>query len=56
MLARDYPIIVACDILGMARSSYYYQGTESPDEPELKEAIMETAADWPAYGYRRIAE
>jgi len=56
MLARDYPVIVACDILGMARSSYYYQAAESPDEPKLKEAIKETAADWPTYGYRRIAE
>jgi transposase InsO family protein len=56
MLAQDYPVAMACDVLGMARSSYYYQAVESPGEAKLKEAIKKTAAEWPTYGYRRITE
>lgn len=45
---------MACEILGMSRSSYYYQPSGSPDEAGLKEAIKQTAAEWPTYGYRRM--
>jgi len=54
VLAQDYPITVACEVLGCARSSYYHQATERPDEAELKAAIKAVAAEWPTYGYRRI--
>jgi putative transposase len=54
MLADEYPIKVACEVLDVARSSYYYQLVESPDEAKLREAIKKTAAEWPTYGYRRI--
>ena len=54
MLAQDYPITVTCEVLGCARSSYYHQVTERPDETELKVAIKTVAAEWPTYGYRRI--
>jgi len=47
---------VACEVLGVRRSSYYCQPVESPDEAKLKEAIKKTAAEWPTYGYRRITE
>jgi transposase InsO family protein len=56
MLVQDYSITMVCDILGMARSSYYYQAAEAPKEAKLKEAIKETAAEWPTYGYRRLTE
>jgi transposase InsO family protein len=56
VLAQEYPVTMACDILGMARSSYYYQATETSEEARLKEAIKETAAEWPTYGYRRLTE
>ena len=56
MLVQDYPITMACDTLGMARSSYYYQAAKAPEEAKLKEAIKETAAEWPTYGYRRLTE
>ena len=56
VLAQEYPVTVVCDALGMARSSYYYQAAETPEEAELREAIKETAADWPTYGYRRLTE
>jgi len=54
MLAEEVSVTVACEVLGCARSSYYYQPVESPDEAELKEGIKETAAEWPTYGYRRV--
>ncbi len=56
MLVQDYSITMVCDILGMARSSYYYQAAEAPKKAKLKEAIKETAAEWPTYGYRRLTE
>ena len=56
MLAQDYPITVVCDTLGCARSSYYHQATEQPDEAELKAAIKAVAAEWPTYCYRRVTE
>jgi len=54
MLAQDYPVSVACDVLRCARTSYYHQATERPDEAELKAAIKAVAAEWPTYGYRRV--
>jgi putative transposase len=54
MLAQEYPVTVACKVLDVTRSSYYYRPTESPDEAKLKGAIKKTAAEWPTYGYRRI--
>ena len=56
MLAEEHPVSVACEVLGVDRSSYYYQPIEPTDEASLKEAIKETAAEWPTYGYRRITE
>jgi transposase InsO family protein len=56
MLAEEYPVSVSCDVLGVSRSSYYYQPVESPDDVKLKGAIKKTAAEWPTYGYRRITE
>jgi len=44
---------LVCDVLGCARSSYYHQAVEQPDEAELKSAIKAVAAEWPTYGYRR---
>jgi putative transposase len=54
MLADEYPISVACQVLGCPRSSYYYQSADKDDETALKAAIKAEAARWPTYGYRRI--
>jgi len=54
MLAKDYPITVACNVLNCSRSSYYHQAMERPDEAKLKAEIKAIAADWPTYGYRRV--
>jgi len=54
VLAQNYPVTVVCAVLGIARSSYYYQPLVPPDEARLRAAIKQTAAEWPKYGYRRI--
>jgi transposase InsO family protein len=53
MLAHDYPVTVACDLLGLARSTYYYAGPER-DETAVEAAIKAVVAEWPTYGYRRV--
>jgi transposase InsO family protein len=53
MLSQNYPVALVCEVLGCARSTYYYQA-EPPDDAELKAAIEAVAAEWPTYGYRRI--
>ena len=53
MLSEDYPVSLACDVLGCGRSSYYYQSKQQ-DETEIKAAIDAVAAEWPTYGYRRV--
>ncbi|MHB8132119.1 MAG: IS3 family transposase [Mobilitalea sp.] len=44
-------------ILGISRSSYYYEPKEVPEDPELAilEAVLEVLKEKPFYGYRRIA-
>ena len=54
-LAEDYPVTLACQALGLSRSSYYYQAVTGEDQA-LRTAIGELAAQWPTYGYRRITQ
>ncbi len=53
MLTHDYPVTVACEVLGLARSTYYYAGQER-DETAVEAAIKAVVAEWPTYGYRRM--
>ena len=50
---EGYPVSVACDLLELAPSTYYYRPVQS-DESELEEAIEEIAGQFPIYGSRRI--
>jgi transposase InsO family protein len=52
-LAREYPVQLICRVLGLPRSSYYYQPRPREDEA-LKVALREVADEWPTYGYRRL--
>lgn len=52
-LATAYPVSLVCRMLGLPRSSFYYQPQASADD-ELKAAIEEVIATWPTYGYRRV--
>jgi putative transposase len=42
--------------MGLARSTYYDEPKSQPiGEARLVEQIKEVCAEWPAYGYRRVA-
>lgn len=54
-LAKEYPIRVVCRLLGVPRSSIYYAAQPVPDdEAMLKTVLLDTAGEWPTYGYRRL--
>jgi transposase InsO family protein len=48
-----YPVSVACDLLELSPSTYYYRPVQS-DESELEAAIEEIAGQYPIYGSRRV--
>ena len=45
-----------CGILGINRSSFYYQPREDSSEAVLRAEIEKLAGRYPRYGYRRITE
>jgi putative transposase len=54
-LAKDHPIRLVCRLLGVPRSSIYYAAQPVPDdEAMLKTVLIDTAGEWPTYGYRRL--
>jgi len=53
VLLPKYPVTMVCNMLGCARSSYYYR-VGQPNEQEVKAAIQTVAGEWPTYGYRRV--
>ena len=55
MLRNDYPIVLVCQVLGLARSTAYYQAHPVDDQP-LRQAITEVAEQYPTYGTRRTAK
>jgi len=50
-----YPVGVACTVLALSHSSYYYHA-DKKDERELEEAIEEIAGEFPTYGTRRVSQ
>jgi len=53
-LAAEYPVRLLCRVLGLSASSYYYEPTGSDDLSVLVE-IEAILAEFPFYGYRRVA-
>lgn len=53
-LSGEYPLSVLGEVLGAARSSYYYQSKAS-DDGWFRAALKRVAGEWPTYGYRRLA-
>ena len=45
-----------CQILGVNRSSFYYQPKADPSEAVLRAEIEKLAGAYPRYGYRRITQ
>ena len=50
-----YPVAVACAVLDLSHSSYYYHPVEK-DEDELEEAIEQIAGEFSKYGTRRVSQ
>jgi transposase InsO family protein len=55
-LSQEYPKSVVCEVLGLARSSFYYKPEVSDADQPLLEAIEQTLMRWPFYGYRRVTQ
>jgi transposase InsO family protein len=56
-LAAEFPVRVLCRLLNVQRSSIYYEPVAVPDdEAMLKSALLDLAAEWPRFGYRRLTE
>lgn len=54
-LADAYPIRWLCRLLDVPRSSVYYRPLPTPDEEAIfKSVLLDLAAAWPTYGYRRL--
>ena len=50
---NSYPVGTACELLGLPRSTFYYQPVLA-DESQLETAIDEIAGQYPTYGTRRV--
>jgi transposase InsO family protein len=55
MLAQDYPLTVGCRVIGLPRSTLYYQPVVR-DEGELRLALEAAAQEFPVYGSRRLTQ
>jgi putative transposase len=53
-LADQFPVRLLCRLLDVARSSVYYRPNPFQDEATLKTALLDIAAEFPTYGYRRL--
>jgi putative transposase len=53
-LAANYPVRLLCRLLDLPRSTLYYHAHPGLDEAMLKTALLDLAAEWPTYGYRRL--
>jgi len=52
-LKESYPVQTVCQILGYARSSYYYQPVNDDESARIL-AMEQLLMRWPFYGYRRL--
>jgi putative transposase len=56
LLLRDhFPINRLCEVLGVPRSSVYYEPRPAEDR-SLRDALVDVAGRWPTYGYRRLTK
>jgi transposase InsO family protein len=54
-LSETYPMRLVCRLLGAPRSSMYYRSAPAPDADAMfKTVLLDLAAQWPTYGYRRL--
>ncbi|GEM_PF-1481633 len=55
-LSQQYPVQLLSELLGLPRSSYYYQAHEKADDRCLLSAIEKVIMHKPYYGYRRVTQ
>ena len=55
-LQQEYSVRDICGILGVNRSSFYYQPKADSSEAVLRAEIEKLAGAYPRYGYRRIRQ
>jgi putative transposase len=55
LLREHYPIQKLCEVLGVPRSSAYYEPRPGEDRA-LSDPLIEVAGRWPTYGYRRLTK
>jgi putative transposase len=55
LLNQHYPIKLLCEVLGVPRSSVYYEPRTSEDR-QVRDALIDVAGRWPTYGYRRLTK
>ena len=53
-LAVEFPISLLCDLVGCARSSFYYAPTNSVDDQAVIDAVEQMLAQKPYLGYRMV--
>jgi len=53
-MASEYPVSLRCEVLGVPRSTVYYQPQPKPDDAALLEVIERVLMRRPFYGYRRV--
>jgi putative transposase len=53
-LVDAYPAATICRLLALPRGSFYRRERTADTDPALIEALLDQAARWPAYGYRRL--
>ena len=44
----------ACEIVGISRTAYRYQGKQAAKDRELEAALLEKAKQYPRYGYKML--
>lgn len=54
-MREHYPIQKLCEVLGVPRSSAYYEPRPGEERP-LRDALIKVAGEWPTYGYRRLTK
>jgi len=54
VISQDYPVAAVCDVLDLARSTYYEILQPKAGDAELKKAMEKIIMKRPYYGYRRI--
>lgn len=52
-MQANYPVKTICEVLDLARSSFYHLAAAAEDG-DLRAALLDLAGQYPTYGYRRL--